>query len=119
VRTVDGARGARVPARPEDRATLRKWRLNVSLDDISRIRRKFDQAGVELSAYAYNIRDDFTDEEIARASSLPRRWKPRRLPPRRHHARIVTPHSKDRKKNQGRNMPFGEGPTPIGRCCNC
>ncbi len=30
-----------------------------------------------------------------------------------HHDRIVTLHIKDRKKNQGDNMPFGEGETPI------
>ena len=33
---------------------------------------------------------------------------------REHHDRIVTLHIKDRKKNQGDNMPFGEGDTPIG-----
>jgi len=32
----------------------------------------------------------------------------------KHHADIVTIHIKDRKKNQGDNMPFGEGDTPIG-----
>jgi sugar phosphate isomerase/epimerase len=31
----------------------------------------------------------------------------------KHHDRIVTLHIKDRKKNQGENMPFGEGETPI------
>jgi sugar phosphate isomerase/epimerase len=31
----------------------------------------------------------------------------------KHHADIVTIHLKDRKKNQGDNMPFGEGDTPI------
>lgn len=31
----------------------------------------------------------------------------------KHHERIVTLHIKDRKKNQGPNMPFGEGDTPI------
>jgi sugar phosphate isomerase/epimerase len=31
----------------------------------------------------------------------------------KHHDRIVTLHIKDRKKNQGDNMPFGEGDTPI------
>jgi sugar phosphate isomerase/epimerase len=30
-----------------------------------------------------------------------------------HHDHIVTLHIKDRKKNQGPNMPFGEGDTPI------
>ncbi len=32
---------------------------------------------------------------------------------RKHHDRIVTLHVKDRKKNQGDNMVFGEGDTPI------
>src|ERR1700690_34518 len=48
------------------RETLRKWRLTLPLDEIRQIRRKFDQAGIELSGYAYNMHDDFTDEEIAR-----------------------------------------------------
>ncbi len=32
---------------------------------------------------------------------------------RQHHARIVTLHVKDRKKNHGPNVPFGQGDTPI------
>lgn len=32
---------------------------------------------------------------------------------REHHARIVTLHIKDRKRNQGPNVPFGTGDTPI------
>lgn len=32
---------------------------------------------------------------------------------REHHDRIVTLHIKDRKKNHGPNLPFGEGDTPI------
>jgi sugar phosphate isomerase/epimerase len=34
----------------------------------------------------------------------------------KHHDRIVTIHLKDRKKNQGPNLPFGEGDTPIREC---
>lgn len=33
---------------------------------------------------------------------------------RQHHDRIVTLHIKDRKKNHGANLPFGQGDTPIG-----
>jgi sugar phosphate isomerase/epimerase len=32
---------------------------------------------------------------------------------KQHHARITHVHVKDRKKNEGPNMPFGEGDTPI------
>lgn len=173
-----------VPRGPEGRATLRKWRLNVPLDNIREIRRKFDRAGIELSAYAYNIRDDFTDEEIARGFDIAQALGVKimttsatlSVTPRiaaqaekygivvgmhghsnikdpnefakpesfaaamkisryiavnldighfwaagydpvayieEHHERIVTLHIKDRKKNQGKNMPFGEGDTPI------
>ena len=31
----------------------------------------------------------------------------------KHHGRIITLHIKDRKSNQGENVPFGEGDTPI------
>lgn len=33
---------------------------------------------------------------------------------RRHHESIVTLHIKDRRRNQGPNVPFGQGDTPIG-----
>jgi sugar phosphate isomerase/epimerase len=33
---------------------------------------------------------------------------------KKNHDRIVCIHVKDRKKNQGPNVPFGEGDTPIG-----
>ena len=32
---------------------------------------------------------------------------------KQHHARIVTLHIKDRKRNEGPNLPFGEGDSPI------
>src|SRR5579871_2437120 len=40
------------------REELRKWRLTVPLADIRAIRAKFDHAGIDLSGYAYNMRDD-------------------------------------------------------------
>ena len=172
------------PRGPEGREGLRKWRLSVPLDEIRKVRQKFDQAGIELSAYAYNIRDDFTDEEIARGFDMAQALGVKvmttsatvSVTPRiaaqagkykivvgmhghsniknpneyakpetfveamklskyiavsldighywaagydpvpfieQHHERIVTLHIKDRKNNDGDNMPFGEGTTPI------
>ncbi|MEJ7691727.1 TIM barrel protein [Daejeonella sp.] len=34
---------------------------------------------------------------------------------KQHHAKIHSIHVKDRKKNQGENMPFGQGDTPIAQ----
>ncbi len=166
---------------PDD---LRKWRLSVSLDEIKAVRKKFDVAGVNLYAFNYSFRENFTDEEIERgfkiaqalgvkiitASSnvttakrvdpFAKKYKIRvgmhnhsRIVPNefatpddftnamngmseyicinldighftaanfdavdylsKHHDRIVTLHLKDRKKNQGDNVVFGEGDTPI------
>ena len=36
----------------------------ASLDEFRRIRKKFDDAGIELCAYTYSFREDFTDDEI-------------------------------------------------------
>jgi len=35
---------------------------------------------------------------------------------KQNHAKLVTVHLKDRKKNQGANLPFGEGDTPLKAC---
>ena len=166
------------------REDLRKWRLAVKADEIHAIRRKFDQAGIGLSAYAYNMRDDFTDEELASGFDVAKALGVKiittsatlSVTPRiaaqaekykmvvgmhghsnikdpndfakpesfaaamkmskfiainldighfwaagydpapfieQQHEHIVTLHIKDRKKNQGPNMPFGGGDTPI------
>ncbi len=166
------------------RDALRNWRLSVSPDDFKAIRAKFDRAGVDIYAYNYSFKDDFSDDEIARgfemgkalgvkvltASSnvstakridpLARKYRMRvgmhnhsNIKPNefatpddfakamegmseyiavnldighftaanfdavdylsKNHARIVTLHLKDRKRNQGENMVFGEGDTPI------
>ena len=34
----------------------------------------------------------------------------------KHHDRILSIHLKDRQRNEGRSMPFGEGDTPIREC---
>lgn len=166
------------------RDELRKWRLTADLVHFKDVRKKFDKAGIELYAYNYSFRDDFSDEEIERGFQMAKamgiknltassnvsaakridpfaaKYKIRvgmhnhsNLKPNEfarpedfaeamkghspyiainldighfvaagfdpvdylsnHHERIVTLHIKDRKKNQGANVPFGEGDTPI------
>jgi sugar phosphate isomerase/epimerase len=165
------------------RDALRQWRLTVPLETFADIRRKFNAAGVTLTAYNLSFQRDFTNEEIRRgfemaralgvdvitasahASVIPRvdpiaqefkipvavhnhsriaedefatpddfarALKGTRMIAinldighftaanfdavdylDRHHARIVSLHVKDRKRNEGPNVPFGEGDTPI------
>jgi sugar phosphate isomerase/epimerase len=49
---------------PGDPAAEREWRTAAPLEDFRRVRRTFDDAGIVLYAYTYNIREDFTDDEI-------------------------------------------------------
>src|SRR5437868_8059920 len=48
------------------REEVRKWRTTVSMDVFKDVRKKFHDAGIQLYAYNYSFRDDFTDDEIAR-----------------------------------------------------
>jgi sugar phosphate isomerase/epimerase len=166
------------------RAQLRKWRITVPLDYFSEIRKKFDDAGIVISANNYSFRDDFTDEEIDRGFEMTKALGAkaltasstvsitRRVAPvaakhkmmvgmhghdnladpnefarpqsfetamsesewiglnldighftaagydalpflEKYHSRTVTIHIKDRKKNQGPNVAWGEGDTPL------
>jgi len=51
---------------PEAREALRKWRLSVSMDEFKGVRKKFDDAGINIHAFNLSFRDDFTDDEIDR-----------------------------------------------------
>jgi sugar phosphate isomerase/epimerase len=166
------------------REALRRWRLQVPLDHFRDIRKKFDAAGITLTAYNLSFQNDFTDDEIARGFDMARALgvdvitasskvstaakvdgHARRtgitvafhnhsstapdefaapesfaaaLEGRsdklainldighftaanydaldyldRHHSRIVSLHIKDRRRDQGPYVPFGEGDTPI------
>ena len=164
---------------------LTHWRETVSLDEMAKIRQKFDAAGIHLYAYNYSFRDNFSDKEIERGFEMTKAMGLKiitasatvsvvpRVDPmavkykikvgfhghdhtenpnefstpesfakamdghskfmcvnldighfvaagydpvdylEKHHDRIVTLHIKDRKKNHGANLPFGEGETPI------
>ncbi|HEX2341694.1 MAG TPA: sugar phosphate isomerase/epimerase [Vicinamibacterales bacterium] len=166
------------------REALRKWRLAVPLETFEGVRRKFDAAGITLTAYNLSFRDDYTDEEIVRGFEMARALGvkvitasstvsvAKRLDPvaqkfdirvgfhnhsdmkpnefatpddfaaalkdasdylainldighftaanfdaveflDQHSHRIVSIHIKDRKRNQGPNVVFGTGDSPI------
>jgi sugar phosphate isomerase/epimerase len=49
---------------------LTDWRETVSLDEMAKVRKKFDAAGINLYAYNYSFRDNFTDKEIERGFEM-------------------------------------------------
>ena len=175
---------ARAAARKAEREELRKWRTTVSLDYFKGIRKKFDDAGINLYGYNYSFNDSFTDEEIDRGFDMAKALGvkiitasttlpvAKRVAPfaekhkmivamhghsnltdpnqfakpesfaaamamskyfkvnldighftaanydavdyiTKNHENIVLLHLKDRKKNEGANVPWGEGDTPI------
>jgi sugar phosphate isomerase/epimerase len=165
------------------REELRAWRLNTPLAHFEKVREKLDNAGINLYAYNYSFRDDFTDAEIERGFAMVKAMgvkiitassnvsTARRVAPfaaknkvrvgmhnhsrihanefatpenfadamqagdwivvnldighftaanfdsvaflTKHHKRIATLHIKDRKRDNGPAVPFGEGDAPI------
>jgi sugar phosphate isomerase/epimerase len=171
---------------PKDlkREERRDWRLKTPIDEFKIVGQKFKKAGIDLYAYNYSFKDDFTDEEIKRGFEMAKAMGAKVITAsanvntakridvyarqykmkvgmhnhsnikenefataedfaramegnseyicvnldighftaanfdavdylQKHHARIVTLHIKDRKRDQGPNVPLGEGDTPI------
>jgi sugar phosphate isomerase/epimerase len=169
---------------PRDRAALAEWRNNPPLDELKKVRRKFDDAGIEIYALNYSFTDRFTDQQIEKGFEIAKALGVNRITASanvktaaridplaakhkivvamhnhsnirdnefarpedffeamrgkskyiainldighftaagfdpvsflaQNHARIITLHIKDRKSNQGANVPFGEGDTKI------
>lgn len=166
-----------------DRKKLRAFRLETPLSHYEEIGESFHEAGIELNAFNYSFRDNFTDEEIARGFEMAKAMGAKALTAsgtvsvagrvnahaqrygmrvgmhnhsrireneyatpddfaaaskgnshiavnldighfiaagfdpvdyiKRHHAQIIALHIKDRKRDQGENVPFGRGDTPI------
>jgi len=183
-----GARGRRGdPPSPEAvkaREDLRRWRIEAPIQHFRDVKKKFDVAGIKVTAFCYNMNNSFSDAELERGFEITKAFGTdvmttsttmdvaRRLAPmadkhqirvglhghsnvtdpnefatpdsfaaamkmskhfkinldighfsaanfdaveyiKSHHADITNLHLKDRKNNQGDNVQWGTGDTPI------
>lgn len=60
------------PEYKKRREDLRKWRLSTPMRYFEGIRKKFNDAGVDIFAYNESFDDDFTDDEIDKAFDMAR-----------------------------------------------
>lgn len=49
---------------------IRKWRLSAPIDKYKEVRKKFDDAGIDLTLLCFGIREDTTDDEIEYAFQM-------------------------------------------------
>src|SRR6476469_99894 len=50
---------------PKDKAELKKWRTApFSLDQMKEVRRKFNNAGIQIYAVNFSVRAEYTDEQV-------------------------------------------------------
>src|SRR5262249_46349398 len=61
-RRGDPASSEAIKAREE----LRKWRIETPIQHFGDVNRKFEAAGIKITAHCYNINMTFTDAEIER-----------------------------------------------------
>jgi len=58
------------PKKTGGREEIRQWRLHTPMRVFKEVRKKFNDAGIQLYAYNYSFRDDFTDAEIERGFDM-------------------------------------------------
>jgi sugar phosphate isomerase/epimerase len=68
---AEGRRGGRAPLTPEQQAqmeqgqaALAKWRSSATADTWKGVRKKFNNAGIEVALLCYNMNDRMKDEDI-------------------------------------------------------
>jgi sugar phosphate isomerase/epimerase len=172
---------AEMRARQEE---LRKWRMSAPTDKFKEVRKKFDDAGIDLALLCFNMQDSITDDEVDYAFRMCKTLgakamttsttvsMSKRIAPladkhkilvgyhghdqtsdsnqfatlesyttafsyskyngvnldvghftasdydaiafiTEHHSRITNLHLKDRKRDHGPNVPWGQGDTPL------
>ena len=61
---------ALVPALQKDREAVRQWRETVPMDVFKEMRKKFNDAGIDVYAYNYSFNESFSDGEINRGFEM-------------------------------------------------